>query len=435
MPSYIRGVGLRRKAPSSAAIRVVVHDFSGHPFQAQLARSLAGRGLDVTHVYCTSFQTPHGAVGGSGGDCFRSVGISLHRKFSKYSAVRRVVQELEYGWRFMGQIRATVPDVVISANAPLVSALVLQLGLRVRRTPIVFWQQDIYSTALSQHFEQRGGSINRLIGRIFVAIEKWLLKSSRQVVVISEDFLSLLSEWGVADSKVTVVQNWAPLEEVRVSPRPNPWSERHDIGEDQAVLLYAGTLGLKHQPAMLLALARAFAERPDVRVVVASEGLGATWLSERVVGDEMELIPFQPYADLPDMLGSGDVLLVLLEPDAGVFSVPSKVLTYHCAGRAILGAMPRENLASRTIQANGAGLVVDPGDTDGFIAAARRLVDEPATRIEMGAAARRAAETNFDIDTITDEFVGVLAAALGHPIAGRRPDPTDDFHPGTDPAC
>ena len=86
--------------------RVVVHDFSGHPFQAQLARSLAQRGLDVTHVYCASFQTPHGAVGESAIPGYRSVGIPLRSEFSKYSAVQRAVQEIEYGWRFARLMRA-----------------------------------------------------------------------------------------------------------------------------------------------------------------------------------------------------------------------------------------------------------------------------------------------------------------------------------------
>ena len=425
----------RPDANNGAASRVVVHDFSGHPFQAQLARSLASRGLDVTHVYCASFQTPHGAVGESGTPGYRSVGIPLRSDFSKYSALRRAAQEVEYGWRFVRLMRASAPDVVISANAPLISAFVLQLGLLLRRVPVVFWQQDIYSMALSHHFEKRGGAINRFIGRAFVAVEKWLLRSSAQVVVISEDFLSLLEKWGIAVSKVTVVRNWAPLDEVSVSPRPNPWSERHHVTDDQTVLLYAGTLGLKHQPKMLLALAEEFADRADVRVIVASEGLGATWLAERIDGTEMELIPFQPYADLPDMLGSGDVLLVLLEPDAGVFSVPSKVLTYHCAGRAILGAIPGENLAARTIEANGAGIVVDPGDSDGFVAAARSLIDDPARRIAMGSSARRAAEETFDIDTITDEFVDVLEAALGRSIAVVALDPDDDPQGGGQPPC
>ena len=42
----------------------------------------------------------------------------------------------------------------------------------------------------------------------------------------------------------------------------------------------------------------------------------------------LTLLPFQPYADLPDVLGSGDILVVLLEQDAGEFSVPSKTLSY-----------------------------------------------------------------------------------------------------------
>jgi len=118
-------------------------------------------------------------------------------------------------------------------------------------------------------------------------------------------------------------------------------------------------------------------------------------------------------------------LLVLLEPDAGVFSVPSKVLTYHCAGRAILGAIPAENLAARTIEANGAGVVVDPGDSDRFIAAARSLIDDPARRIAMGSSARVAAEETFDIDVITDEFLSVLEAALGEPVVLPEDDAAD----------
>ncbi len=425
----------RPRTETVGPTRVALHDFSGHPFQAQLARNLARRGLDVTHVYCSSFQTPHGAVGDGAGSRFSSVGIALRREFSKYSAVRRAPQEIEYGWRFLRLMRAKKPDVVISANTPLIAALVLQIGLRLRRIPIVFWQQDIYSMALSQHFERRGGPVNRLIARSFVWIEKWLLRTSSQVVVISEDFVGLLRDWGLADSKLTVVHNWAPLDEVRVSPRPNPWSERHQVADDETVLLYAGTLGLKHQPKILLALAERYADRPDVRVVVASEGLGATWLAERIHGDELELLPFQPYEDLPDMLGTGDILLVLLEPDAGAFSVPSKVLTYHCAGRAILGAIPRENLSARTIHANGAGVVVDPGDVDGFVAAASRLIEDPVTRRSMGEAARRAAEATFDIERITDDFTAVLVAALERPVDVSPPEPPPGPPDRTSPAC
>jgi glycosyltransferase involved in cell wall biosynthesis len=244
------------------------------------------------------------------------------------------------------------------------------------------------------------------------------------VVVISPDFADVLVEWGIDPDKVTIIPNWAPLDEVPQRMRPNAWSEKFGIADDDIVLLYAGTLGLKHQPSMLLELGRAFADRPDVRVIIASEGLGANWLAEHL-GDEtsLELVPFQPYEDLPDMLGSGDVMLVLLEPHAGVFSVPSKVLTYHCAGRPILAAIPGTNLAGRIIVDNGTGLVVDPGDAARFVDAARRLVDDPGSRDDMASAARRYAEASFDIDVITDRFVSTIEAASGRrALRGRAAD-------------
>jgi glycosyltransferase involved in cell wall biosynthesis len=122
----------------------------------------------------------------------------------------------------------------------------------------------------------------------------------------------------------------------------------------------------------------------------------------------LRLLPFQPFDRLPEVHGAADVLVAILEPDAGVFSVPSKVLSYMCAGRAILGAMPRLNLAARTIADQGAGVVVEPDDAAGFRAAADRLLAHPDQLAAYGAAARRYAENNFDIDGITDRFEPVL---------------------------
>ena len=112
------------------------------------------------------------------------------------------------------------------------------------------------------------------------------------------------------------------------------------------------------------------------------------------------LLPYQPYEVLPEVMASADVLVAILEPDAGVFSVPSKVLSYHCAGRPILAAIPAVNLAARIIERNGSGLVVEPSDENGFVARAWELVRQPAARREMGARALCYAEATFDIATI-----------------------------------
>jgi glycosyltransferase involved in cell wall biosynthesis len=122
----------------------------------------------------------------------------------------------------------------------------------------------------------------------------------------------------------------------------------------------------------------------------------------------LRLLPFQPYADLPDVLGSADVLLALLEADAGAFSVPSKVLSYLCAGRPLLAAIPSDNLAAQVIRRSGAGFVVEPGDREALIAEAVGMLGDSALREELGGRARQYAEENFDIGVVADRFEPIL---------------------------
>ncbi len=77
--------------------------------------------------------------------------------------------------------------------------------------------------------------------------------------------------------------------------------------------------------------------------------------------------------------------------------------------RAVLLAVPGENLAARIVRECGAGLVVEPHDVGGFCRAAEQLITNPAQRTEMAAAARRYAEEHFEIDRIAARFEQILA--------------------------
>jgi len=203
------------------------------------------------------------------------------------------------------------------------------------------------------------------------------------------------------------------LGEIVPRPRRNPWAEKHGL-LDRRVFLYTGSMGLKHDPGLLVALARHLRGRADAVVVVVSEGRGADVLAARKRDeglDALQLLPFQPYDSMPDVLATGDVMLAVLEADAGVFSVPSKVLSYLCAGRPVLGAMPAENLAARMVRDHGLGIVVAPNDTQGLLAAADRLLADDSERARLGANAAAYAARHFDMARIGDAFERVLVAS------------------------
>ena len=145
-------------------------------------------------------------------------------------------------------------------------------------------------------------------------------------------------------------------------------------------------------------LAQKVQGRADTRVVVISEGAATEWLrqeKERLGLTNLLILKFQPFNLLPDIFGTADVLLAILERDAGAFSVPSKVLTYLCAGRPLLLSVPTENLAARIVQAQAAGLVVAPEEESQFADAAVAYLDDPNLRAEFGINARRYAEDTF----------------------------------------
>ena len=411
-------------------MRLVVHDYSGHPFQVQLSRELARRGHDVLHLHCDSYVTGKGSLTRRDADppTFAIEPVSLGQRFEKYSFGKRFAQERRYG-RLLGErVRDYGPDVVLSSNTPLFAQSVFRRHLDPA-TRFVFWQQDVYSVAMGNTARRRLPVVGATVAKMFERIERRLLRASDRIVIISDDFRPILERWGIDRERVTVVENWAPLSEIEPGSRRNDWSREHGL-DDALVLLYSGTLGLKHNPDLLLQLAVRAAEQSDrnVRVVVISEGLGADWLAERKrelhLGNLL-LLPFQPYDRLPVVLATADVLVAILEPEAGVFSVPSKVLTYHCAGRPILGAIPPENLAARIMVREGSGLVTDPGDVGEFVEAAGRLLGDPARRAQMATNARRYAEKTFDINRIGDEFEAVLLATQQPPRAtiGDGPAP------------
>jgi glycosyltransferase involved in cell wall biosynthesis len=396
-------------------MRIVVHDYSGHPFQVQLSRELARRGHEVLHLHCPSYSTGKGQVGRLPDDPagFRVEGVSLGQQFEKYSLWKRPLQEREYARRLIRPVEAFRPEIVLSGNTPLLSQAIFQRACQRLDVPFVFWQQDVYSLPIQRALGDRLPLIGGLAGKAVIALERITLRRSDAIVTISEDFRPILASWGVQQEKLHVIENWAPLAECPLRPRENRWAQEHKL-VGKRVFLYSGTIGVKHDPELLVSLAHRFREDPGVRVVVVTGDYGTDYLRRRAEELELEnllLLGFQPYEELPDVLASGDVLLVILDPLASVFSVPSKVLTYLCAGRPLLAALPAANLAARTVEKSGGGLVIPPDDEDAFLAGAVRLIAGDDLRLELGAAGRRYAEKAFDIGRVTDRFETVLRSA------------------------
>lgn len=403
-------------------MRYFVHDFAGHPFQVQLSRQLAIDGHDVIHCYPTGLPGPKGRLAKSATDPDRLsiVSIPLSGHFRKYSPLRRILAQRKYARDLKELILAEGPDVVLSGNTPIDIQAELLWCCRKHGIGFVHWVQDVYFRAVEFFLRRRLGSFAKVLSAPFKILERRITASSDAVIVISPGFRGLLAEWKIAESKVTIIENWAPLEEVPLAPRQNAWSTAHGLG-NKPVLLYSGTLGLKHRPDLIYSLAKKLGE--ICQIVVVTDGIGRAYLEGMPPLANLMILGFQPYEKVPEVLASADVLLATLEADAAQFAVPSKILSYLCAGRPILLAGPKNNLGASVVERSQAGIVVDPDDTDAWVRTAQDLIANPAYCAELGKTARRYAEQTFDIARIASTFERVLASSLRKPSPAAAPPP------------
>jgi colanic acid biosynthesis glycosyl transferase WcaI len=394
-------------------MRILLNDYPGHAFTVELARELAKRGHNVLHLSLGDFQSPKGDLARQPDDppTFEVETVSLGLPFKKYNFVARRQQEIDYGHRVLARIASWQPDVLIGCGNPLDPQTMIQNECRRRNICFVFWLQDIYSNAIKTVLQKKIPVAGHAIGFWYENMEKRLLRRADRVIAITEDFLPLLAAWRVKRANISVIENWAPKDKIQILPRDNAWSRAHGF-DGKTVLMYSGTLGLKHNPALLVATAEAFKAEPNVAVVLISEGKYADEVREaaKVRGlSHLVVLPFQNFQDYAAVLATGDVMLAMIEPDAAIYSVPSKVLSYLCGGKAIVLSANANNLAARILKRSGAGLVVPPQDEAGFIAAIRVFLNDPAARHAAGAKARAYADESFDIGAIAARFESILA--------------------------
>ena len=400
-------------------MNILVHDYAGHPFQVQLSRQLAQWGHQVTHVYYADDHGPKGDFERRATDApsLRLIGVTLGRTVDQTALLGRFLRDAAYGKAVARIIADTKPSVVLSANTPSEAQDRIIKACRHHDARFVFWLQDVLSVAYAMVLTRQLGRLGAAIGRYYKWLERKQFRQSDAIIAISEDFRPIAAA-GSDAGKVTVIENWGVLEDIPVRPKDNPWARERGL-EGEFVFLYSGTLGRKHNPNLLVVLA----ETTGNRVVVAAQGVAVPDLTKASQTEwslrTLSMLPLQPANQFPDMLGTADVLVAMIEATAGTFAVPSKILSYMCAGRPILLAAPKVNLAAETVRRADCGIVVEPDDTAGFLAAALRLRDDAALRARLGANARAYAERTFDIAAISARFETILLgrSAVPRPVA------------------
>ena len=306
-------------------------------------------------------------------------------------------------------------DVVLAMSPPLPLGLIGWLVGVTRRAPLVFNIQDVFPDAAVR----TGAITNRRI----IAAARWFERVSyhraRAVTVLSDDLRTNVVDKVRPSHRaaVRVIPNFVDTDVIRPGDRMTAYRGELGIG-DEPVVLYAGNVGFSQSLELMVAAARAL---PTVAFVINGEGAARAQLERDAEGiDNLYFVDYQPVERLGEVLASGDVHVVALKAGLGEVSVPSKTYSSLAAGRPVVASIDPDTAIPRLLHESGGGLSVAADRPEVFIAALKRVIDNPGRAAEMGRAGRGWVVEHASPSAIGEAYDRLLAE-VSAPRQARQP--------------
>jgi glycosyltransferase involved in cell wall biosynthesis len=383
-------------------MRIVVLDYSGHIPQADLARNLAKLGHSVRHMYCSDYVSGRGAVDRESSDPrdLEFLEISIKKDFDRYNPLERLKHELAIANEFWLKIQEFNPEHTIFSNVPLFAMSRLAKKMKSNNRPYLFWWQDVYSIAIGEAF-RKFGPFAWPLRQYLIRLEKNILRGAKSVVAISSNFEPIYRSWKQDIKKFSMYPNWTPI---NLFLRREPSM----ANSTQKIAVYAGTLGMKHRPELLIHLAdNAEFKKLGGVVVVVSQGQGRELLEKSSnIRTNIVLKNFLTLPELGQLFADASVLLAVLEPEASNFSVPSKIMSYLSAGKPIVASIDPNNASAKILVENSAGIVIPPDATAiEFSKAVTKIISNPQIAISMSEAGTKYSQKYFDSNIAVQFFL------------------------------
>lgn len=297
-------------------------------------------------------------------------------------------------------------DAAIVANPALWVWLPYVCLVVFRGKPSVFSVHDVYpdvgvTLGVFRH--------KAVIGAV-ASMERFCLNHAGIVRILSESFRPGLYALGVPDAKMALIYDWVDTDLIHPLPRDNRFSQEHHL-TDRFVVLYAGNIGLSQGLEHVLTAAELLADHPDFHFVLVGDGAGRQQLAAQAEQRQLanvQFLPFQPRACLPEVLATADISLVTLRHGIGAGSLPSKTFSILASGRPVLASVDEESETWNLIERAEAGLCVPPESPAQLAEAILRLSQDDGLREQLGQNGRVWAEKYHSPQSAAEQFEKLL---------------------------
>ncbi len=300
------------------------------------------------------------------------------------------------------------PDVVIATSPQLLVALSGWWLAWWKRVPFVFEVRDLWPESLAA---VGAGGEGSFLHRVLGAIAGFLYRRANHIVVVTPAFKDhLIRHWQVPAKKISIVENGVETDLFR-SDLSAPQIRRDLQLQDRFVICYIGTMGMAHGLETLIDAAQKLnAALPQATFLLIGEGAEKEHIVQLAAQRDLKnirILDQQSRERIPAYISAADVCLVMLKK-TGLFKtvIPTKLLEYMACERPVIVAVDGE--ARHIVEEAGAGIFVEPEDSNALVAATRVLINDPEKRRYMGASGRQYIVRRLSREQTARDYITVL---------------------------
>lgn len=398
-------------------VLMVTHDYAPDlmgiaPYSTETAEWLAAQGAEIDVLtmppHYPDWKVPAGSPRGYSSE--NRNGVTVRRLPTYIPANPTLLRRLAFegSWtaaatplRVSRSVRRA--DIVLGVSPGIFAARYAR-SISGNRRPLIQIVQDLVGQAALQS-GMAGAS--RAAGAL-ARMEARSLSAANAVTVPGHGFIEPLRRLGVDPDRIHVVANWSRV--------PMTGETEPDRDPSKFVVMHAGNMGLKQGLDELAPIVGDLeTSMPDVQFEFIGGGSQAGTLG-RAIADRTNasLRSHVPEAELASTLRTADALLVHERSTVKDMSLPSKLTTYFAMGRPVIAVTRSEGTTAAEVRRAGAGLIVEPGDSAGLMAAINQLRSDPELVGKLSRNGREYSHQHLDREVSLSAITQLVLDAVKH---------------------
>ncbi len=310
-------------------------------------------------------------------------------------------------------VRFRNSDIILVCTNPPSLPYAMALASRICNAKIILRVDDVYPDALVCSGLLRKENV---IVKASHWLQERLFRSVNRIIAMGSCMSHRLrSEYGASPKKITVIQNWADVDEVCPAPREENAIIRALGLNNKFVLQVAGNIG-RVQDIETIAKA-AFALRADNNIHFLFVGSGAKkeWLEKWIAANDLRnisVVGSKPRSEQQIFLNACDVAIVGLKKGMWGLGVPSRFYNHIAAGKPVIALLDEESEISQVVRKHNIGWVVEPGNVSELVRCIRIAATDKVGLTEMGARARALAEREYSFEKIMSQYDKIVSEVM-----------------------